>query len=292
MAPDEATGLRWVRTGSPLADSGHAPLATQMTANCYCGTPAPNAWLCQVHDLELTQLVAELPALTGYLLDTVTGQVRFSGGRIGGRSAETPLVVNMRASETAGLVRNTLVGIIRHLVETRGVSPRRLPGDDLIRMATWVAVHVDSIRMDETASEILFDMRAIRSTIARVIDRPPDRVYAGICSIDHGGHQCPEELYATRDATFITCRRCGYRHDVKQRQSVLQRAARDMMLTIPELKVALPEVLGVPINHNTLRSWKARKRILPHGQTDDGDDLFNVGEILDLVLQQHTERAS
>lgn len=251
--------------------------------NCQCGQPAPNAYLCRDCQHELEQLLAELPALTGYLNDAIVGQVRFGAGRVGGRSAEPPMVVNFKASELAGVLRNLLVGVIRHLVESRGVNMTRLPDDDLGRMATWVAVHVDSLLLDETAGETLRDLRGVTKRIVHIIDRPPDKEYAGICSIERNGQECPQELYAERGAAFIRCRGCGYNHEVEARRDVLKAAARDTLLTIVEMKTALPVVLGVEVNERTLRTWRHRKRIAPHGVTYDGRELFRCGDIIDLV---------
>jgi len=292
-----------------------------MTHNCYCGTPAPNAWLCKTHDRELEQLVTELPAMVGYLNDTISRQVRFSGGRIGGRPAETPVVFNDTASKVAREVKARLVAVVRSLVEDRGVSPHRLPSDDLLAIAQWLTRHLESIRLDEGAADYLADLRSVTRRIARAIDRPADTAYVGLCSIPgdstsacpcichtsgganrrpcdvvggcHTHHQtadCPQPLYAVPGAPFVRCPLCGYQHDARSRQGVLQEVARDTLMTIPELKVALPEVLGVPINHNTLRSWKRRKRITPHGELE-GQELYRIGDILDLVVQQSSEES-
>jgi hypothetical protein len=262
--------------------------------NCYCGAPAPDAWLCKSHDLELEQRLSELPALVDDLQAHIGRQLRFSTGRIGGRSSETQLPVRVdnryylsRASTLAADLRNVLVGVIRHLVESRGV--RTMPADDLSAMASWVGARARSVCADETASETLHDIRRLSTSILTVVDRPADLTYLGICSIDHGGQECPSKLYAPPEATHATCETCGWRHDVEQRRAVLRERARDTLMTIPELKDALPEVLGVPINHSTLRSWKARKRIVPHGKTEGGDDLFNVGEVLDIATQTQAE---
>jgi hypothetical protein len=263
-----------------------------VTNNCFCGRPAPDAWLCHQHDAELEQLVTELPAMVGYLNDTIGRQVRFSSGRIGGRPADEPVMINEAAARVSLALRNEAVRIIRHLIEARGLSPRNLPNDDLLSIAQWLAKHVQSIRQDETAGDTVQSLRAINRRIIRIIDRPADRIYAGICSIEANGQECPQELYAERGATFIRCRGCGYNHEVERRRDVLKVAARDTLMTIPELKTALPEVLGVPIKDGTLRQWKARKRIVAHGLNWDGKELFRVGDILDIAVDQQRGEAS
>jgi hypothetical protein len=274
-----------------------------MSTNCNCGAPAPDSWLCRTCDAALEKLLSELPALVDDLQAYIGRMLRFSSGRIGGRSAEIQLLLRVdrnypvsRASSLADNLRNLLVGIIRDLIESRGLAARHLPPDDLARMAAWVGARSSSVRMCEDAWQTLTDLQRLSASIRGVVDHPPEWKYAGKCSMLTGDpdkpQECSQELYAVDGATFIRCRTCGYQHDVENRYSVLQAASRDILLTIPELKDALPEVLGVPINHATLRKWKERGRIVAHGELN-GKDLFRVGDILDLVVdQQQREEAS
>jgi len=254
-----------------------------VTVNCSCGKPAVNGYLCPDDERALEQVVTELPAMIGYLQDAIAGRLRFGSGRIGGRSAETPMVINPRASQIAGDLRNELVRIIRHLIESRGVSPTKMPRNDLTAMARWVGAHLGSIRQDETAWETLGALQSLTRRIIRVIDRPPDMEYLGKCSALVGEEECPQELEAETGRQVIICRRCGAQHEVSHRRQVLVDASRDILLTIVEMRTALPELLGIPINESTLRSWKRRKRIAVAQVDWDGQELFRVGDVIDLV---------
>lgn len=250
---------------------------------CGCGQPAPNGYLCPDDEKALEQVLTEMPAMIDYLEDAIAGRVRFSGGRVGGRSAETPMVINPRASQIAGDLRVELVRIIRHLIESRGVSPTKFPEDDLTAMARWVAAHLGSIRQDETAWETLTALQALTRRIVRVIDRPPDMKYLGKCSALIGDDECPQELEVEVGSQSALCRTCGTRHEVSRRREVLVDASRDILLTITEMRTALPELLGIPINERTVRSWKRRKRIVPASVDWDGQELFRCGDVIDLV---------
>jgi len=107
--------------------------------------------------------------------------------------------------------------------------------------------------------------------------------YLGKCSALVNEVECPQELEAETGRQVIICRRCGTRHEVAHRRQVLVDASRDILLTIVEMRSALPELLGIPINESTLRSWKRRKRIAVAQVDWDGQELFRVGDVIDLV---------
>lgn len=124
--------------------------------------------------------LAEIPWL---YLDTrraALGLVRL-GDRNGGRSATTPLPVNLRASAVADHVRTGLVRWVRIAVE-RGAD---WPAGRVSDMAALLADRMRDLRRHEAASDLLGDVAQWTADMVRTINRPAvRRIKVGPCPLD------------------------------------------------------------------------------------------------------------
>lgn len=92
-----------------------------MTTTCGCGQPAPDSFLCSRCERQLHRTLLDVPDLATEL-DTVLARHTAYLEHHGGRSAEKPLPIDMRASEAAWVLRNTLTTWARVLHDERGVE--------------------------------------------------------------------------------------------------------------------------------------------------------------------------
>jgi hypothetical protein len=270
-----------------------------------CGnTIRSNAYVCTPCNALLEKTLAEIPSLGEDLETTRLRQSRTGGRSIGGgHSSDVPLPWLETASVAEDTLRSTLVAWARVVVEERGVGwPRNtLAGISgfLLKHVDWLVHHPDA---HEAVDELSFAARQARS----VVDRAPDRWYAGRCehvdldaqveAIVTSGPEppkCPEELYVREGSSTVSCRTCGTEHDVAQRRAKLARVVKDRLATASELTSAVSN-LARPISLNTIKSWVRRRRLVEKAQSPDGVALYRVGDVLDLlagdISRKTTER--
>ncbi len=138
------------------------------------GLPCWDCVRCARRDL------AEIPWL---YLDTrraALGLVRL-GDRNGGRSATTPLPVNLQASALADRVRAGIVGWVRIAVERGADWPTGRVSD----MAPLLADRMHDLRHHEAAAELMADVSRWTADMVRTINRPAvRRIEVGPCPLD------------------------------------------------------------------------------------------------------------
>lgn len=259
-----------------------------------CNKPIPNnAYVCPACTAQLEKTLAEIPSLADDLEDTRLRQSRTGGRSIGGgHSTDQPLPWLETASVAVDTLRSTLVAWARIVVEERGV---RWPRNTLADIAGFLLTHLDWLvhhpDAHEAVDELTFAARQARS----VVDRAPDRWYAGRCGhVDLDAQveaivtsspqpePCGEELYVREGAKTVACRTCSTEHDVDVRRKELARKVEDRLATASELTSAVSN-LARPISLNTIKSWVQRKRLTEHSKSPDGVALYRVGDVLDLL---------
>ena len=267
-----------------------------MSDVCGCSRPTTGGALCPLCDSEMEKLSAELPAMIALLYDAMGGQARFTSSAGGGRaqkstkdengdtSIETGIDLPANATTASTLLKAYLRRTTRLLMDAGAAHPIRLPADELVPMAWFLYSHLAAFRRLPEVYDLKEELRQLTGRITRLVDRPVDRVFAGICSQPTDVGDCPENLYAARGAAYIRCKRCGHQHRVSERQEVMRRVAEDTLMTAKELRAALP-MLGVVLNPATFRKWKERGRLEVKGETYRGDDMFRCGDVLDLCFE-------
>lgn len=256
-----------------------------MTVICACGRPTRDQrLLCSQCAWELERALAEVPALVDELTTTLTRQG--SGGyRNGSRSTDKPLPFDVRASDCLDQLRVVLVGWTRVIAETHGHG---LPIDSLPGMARFLFLRSDLLVVHEAADEISDEIGQACRDGWRIVDRPADRLFAGICG--RGG--CLESLYAKPKTALVTCRTCGTEHDVDRRRGEMRADIDGMLLPIGEIARLGAYFDGLPRERtrNLLTTWATRGRIVAHGLDRRGRETFPFGESIAAVLAAWLDR--
>lgn len=86
----------------------------------------------------------------------------------------------------------------------------------------------------------------------QVIDRPPDKVFAGLCNTVHDGVNCVESLYGLPGDEGVTCILCGAEHNLKDRRAWMLGNVEDQV-AYSGLLAGLITSLGIPIASSNIR---------------------------------------
>jgi hypothetical protein len=243
-----------------------------------CGLQAHERRICSVCAGNLERDLAEMPALLDDLSLTLSRQARIGGHTNGSRASERPLPYDPRASEAGDVLRSTLVGWVRDLHD----GAEHWPTDSLHGMALWLHSRLPRLLDHPAAEEAVDEFRFAVGLCKRVIDRPPPRIYAGICGIDG----CDVALYAKPMSPDVDCPGCGHRHSVVERRE-------DMLATLDGMLLALGEIAKLANYFDGFDSrraskllgiWEARRRITPHTIDREGRPLYPFGQMLGLLL--------
>lgn len=154
----------------------------------------------------------------------------------------------------------------------------------LARQFRWI------IRQDwaPTMADELLDLER---RLARMVDRPADRRYAGKCSALTMDGRCEAELYARMDSGRVTCPRCKAEHDVTERRDILLSEAKHYLVTATEAAGALMAWTDYEGSEDKLidriRKWRDRGKLDVADVTSlHGRDrhLYLLGDIQDLMV--------
>lgn len=199
--------------------------------------------------------------LIGQLELEVTRQAQHGDpNREGGKSNETPLIFDDRASEAAWIMRST--------IEAWAPDPGL---GDTKRRALWLA---DNLYRYITSGDIAQVYREITEACRvgmQVIDKPI-RLYLGDCP------DCGRQNFGDPEEKHTACRACGRVMLTVELRADTRIRAREMWLTAAEAQRVLGEVYGVMITRKRITMWAQRGRI----KAVEGRYL--VADILDLAL--------
>lgn len=231
-------------------------------------------------------------------LQTTIGRLSKSAGSAGtgARTAETPLPYHDRASLVAHRMRNELATWVRIVVEEHSNEELALPADRVPAMARWLASHPSLFTFDMVSG-----VTSVVRDAERVIDRAPDRVYAGPClepltyeaeielARDPAAEvdRCAGQLYASKGKGAVRCRECGIRHDVSTRRDWLSDQLGPSLVTAAEAAPVLSWLLNKDVKVATIWNWKRHGRIEQRG-TYEGRPAFRFNEVLQLAVDVQT----
>jgi hypothetical protein len=230
----------------------------------------------------MSALLASLPVLLDELDTTITRQSRMTADQGGSRATERPLPFAYEASKAHAALAESLArwagayGVARFGTGiARSGAPRAC--------ARFLAAMLPAVCRHPDAGQMLNELGRHAERAKRMIDRPPDVVFVGICSA--GG--CDRDLYAQVEAPTITCPQCGTRHDVAVRREIMLRAVQDELATTVEIvrAVAAYGPDDAVLRVATVSKWRQRGRLMVKGVSRRGEPLYRVGDVLDLMCQ-------
>lgn len=248
------------------------------------------------------------------------GLARRDGGGSGGKPASRP-PLNDGATDAVDAVQTILTTLARDIAETRGVDPPHAGGrDPIIVAARWLDAQVEWLRHAAEQSQPWApgSYREIADSVTRlrtVVNGPEPGRFAGRCTalIDdpaapcpvncrcHNGphyecdepggcgsagcgrRECRQDVTARPGAEYATCRACGTRYDIDERQRWMRTQIEDKLARPVEIAGILLR-LGTPIGYSTIAAYVSRGQLAPHGHDVDGNPLFRIGDVLDLRM--------
>lgn len=247
----------------------------------WCDRPVGDGYVCQHCANRLARALGDVPALWAELDITLTRQARYSEPE--GRGGEKSLPFNLKASDAGQALKGTLNTWCRLIAEERG---KDLPEDNPAAVARWLLNHTTWLRHHRAGADAVDEIISAVDKVRWVVDRPPERIYAGPCK------DCGGDMYAKPDAASVECRPCGLSYDVAEMQDWMRSQVYGRLVTAREGVVLLSR-FGLPVAQKTIDKWFARDRIAEHGHDRDGKRLYLFDELVTLAAANTpAERAS
>lgn len=167
-------------------------------------------------------------------------------------------------------------------------------------IAEWLIENITEVRLGDHSPTLHARIKEAMSEARAVIDRPPDRWYAGTCGFDGEGRDstlgpCVAELYvdiddAGRVESFIRCPTCDEQWDVQERRNILAATVSEQVVKAATLSAALTMV-GREVPAATVRSWIRRGKLISVDVDVDGRPLYRTGDALAIVAQAEAKAA-
>lgn len=253
-----------------------------------CGTETrDDAYLCDDCCDKAARAIGEVPWLDDEL-DITLAKIK-AAGDAGPASAETALPLNLAASAKRATLRHALVMAVRFCDE-EGVRHRcpnnDLPQDNIQAMSRWMLWRIDGLALNDMGPQVIADVVSAIRAAKRVIDKPPERSYAGPCP------ECKRDLYHRPDAVQVSCSGCGQRWNVGEVKAWMQRRLdlhlADRLVTTAEAKTLLGRY-GLGMDTKTIEKWIERGRLTAHGEKPR---MFRWDDVRVLAAQHHATNRS
>lgn len=264
-------------------------MSTPDTSCASCGAHrSDNTHLCADCNTELATLLGDIRALVFELDITLSKQRRFEQQTSSSRTAEQALPYDISASNMLHELHAALSVIVERCIKqhVRSVDYRNsTPGKSSQSMSSWLLWRVDGIAAHPWAAETLHTLQRINDRALLVIDRPPERTFAGPCD------ECGRDLYASAGRATVECRACGLTYDLTARREWLLHAVDDQLATATEIARALTS-LDMPVTSERIWQWRHRERIEQRGTDRRQRPLYRVGDVVTLLIEHAGQRSA
>jgi hypothetical protein len=287
-----------------------------------CTEPDPTGgYVCASCVRSVADLLVTVADLGPALHATIARQ-RGRGLGGGARSRDRPLPVDLAAAEKDAVASGVLTTWARHVLEARpgsGVWLREVVGPTCssggcthrtcaaIRAnggldrehpaalsALVLAGELEWLRRRSEAAEALDDLGVACRELVRLVDIPPESVYAGPCwaDVQIGADlvQCQAELYARLGADVVRCPACRADHAVAERREWLLGQVYDVLATAATIAGAMTSLVR-PVTVDMIDGWERRTRLHVRGHDRDGRRLFRVGDVAAILAERHAKAA-
>lgn len=254
------------------------------TPSCRYDRPG-HRMLCGGCEADLARALGDVPWLAVQLDVVLSKQGSHTPA---GRRTGVPLPYDPRATEAAAVLKSALVGWVRELLSWH---TEEWPADDLPSIAVWLLARVERLAMHHAAGEAVDVIcSAVRSAI-RLVDRPPDLLFAGQCGNVLDGQVCETGLYARPDAARVRCHGCDRIYDMADRRADMLDAVEGMLFRAADMAHVLTS-LGWPCTQGQIRQWASRGRVVAHGVDGQAHPVYRVSEVRErLVVAREREQA-
>lgn len=255
-----------------------------------CARPVHSTMLCDDCLADLVRIINNTDWIIDQLRNSHTRQQRFFKTTGARATTETPVPFNDRAHHTQADYTAVITRWQERLADHLGLPVRYL---NPIAAAAWMWTAIDTrgIAKFIDAGHMLRDLESVHREALTVINKAPERWFAGKCSAAYlEGQECPQDLYADNLTGTITCSLCGTHHDIANRRHALFEAAKEVSATATEAARAIVVWTDYLRGENKLvrriGMWAARGQIEQRGTIrQDGKDrpLYRIGDIQALL---------
>lgn len=252
---------------------------TGTTCATGCGEPTQDVMLlCRGCTGRLETVLGSVGAIIGHANVTLGRRAVMGARNDGGRSDDRPIPLHAGMYEAKLLLEAQLVGWTRDLAERHG--EKALPAPDMASIASWLLARIWRIASHPAAGDIYDEITSSVAHVERLIDRPAEREFVGVCDVEH----CPGWLYAIAGSASVSCEECGTMHPVAESRERLMDKLADRLMT-------QREIAGMATHHGINRrramklmgSWVERGRLTPSSSTPDGEPLYAFGSTLKML---------
>lgn len=243
-------------------------------------------------------MFTDLPRLTQHLAEAATGQTRLGECGRRTRADESPMRVNLKASDLLTRVNESLVRIVAELSSSLGTPYRSEDvtseyAGDTAKLALWLARHTHDIAGEDGAGARFDEIHAHIGRILATINRPVPPRFCGPCpSVDPADErrQCGMALMARRDALEVKCPQCGETHNVDNLMRRLLTEVDHWRFTSKEILLIMA-TLGDNLSDRTFRQWRSKGTVKPRGwrrpdgrisltrHSDDDEPVYRLSDV-------------
>lgn len=252
-----------------------------------CSRPVHDGWyVCatcaQTFEREV---LAEIPWLLEDIENVVTGQTRYVT-QSHGKAAETPLVVNLRASDARDAVVIALDTAARVIAEENGWEVTWTDGQGAARMLLH---RISALRLHPAGGEMLDEISRHFAGAVWVCDRPAAKQFLGDChELYQQSEPCPGKVYGKQGRHEARCDTCGLEWEADELRQAKLRELGDRWCSASEI-ARLVTYLGLPLDRKKVRKrinqWSHRGIIESRVSFSEGEAHYRFGEVHARLMQ-------
>lgn len=174
------------------------------------------------------------------------------------------------------------------------IRRRRHPADTIAACCAYLAGMRTHIAGRPWAGEVIDELLDLEGRLRRMVDRPADLVYRGVCGsvtpAAGGDVTCTRALYADPASPTVRCPDCGTTYDTAERRRLLLVEAEDHEVTARALAWLVATLSGADTSEARIESrihvWVHRGQLRSHGRrvvAGRPRPVYRVGDVLDLL---------
>lgn len=279
----------------------------------HCTKPSGDQSFCCTHCLDdLEVALGDVPALMEDLLVTLMRQDRMpptpnkqrrrsehtrwddelnsdveDQGRLLAAKGYNRTLHNRQAGEVMSTLGNAVTTAVRALAEPLRIT---LPVMDAAAASRWLLTNLASVALSPAGPDIVADVVREHHRAMRVIDRPEERTYIGLCD------KCHTAMHARPYDLTHRCA-CGEAYDIAERRQDQTDRVLESLFSLAEIADLSTRYLGGRLTIKQLEGWVRRGRLRkapgsrPH-PTKVGEvmALYRAGDVLALASQRISDQ--
>lgn len=193
-----------------------------------------------------------------------------------------------QAATDLAWVMNAWAKDIHDRGDTNPADPLHVAIQHPVLVSRWLRRNFDALMRLEDVGEFADAFFNAYARATRIIDRPPDKVFAGLCNTPTDGEVCQESLYGLPGSEGVKCISCGAEHNLKDRRAwMLENVENE--LAYSGLLAGLITSLGIPIASATIRKYAQKGKIVAVDVDARNRPRYRVGDVLDVFLKRDEE---